>query len=317
MTGLPSLNRSATSCAWSKRRGLTVVGSASNCLHWCLTARLFRARARLPSRRLRRCDGAWDGSKSREGNVGRLGSVRTTPSLAGRFGLVACPRGSGSCGRLPRAPARSRPRSCRSRRTRRRDQAPGSPWRFFQIDIRPPPRRRLLHPIVDVRTPSAGRGPNSAVPTSDLRDCPPAPRPRDRRSCPSSTSPAEPVDERRARRGSPLAPPRGRPRSGRRSSARRRRARRRAPRSTQRLDLGRAGSHPCPARPVVLTWTSTRAPGARLAISSTSARAVDGLVHVDETDDLAHLVGLQLADEVHRRRRASRAAAAWRRSSWA
>ena len=28
-------------------------------------------------------------------------------------------------------------------------------------------------------------------------------------------------------------------------------------------------------------------------------RAVDRLVHVDEIDDLAHLVGLQLADEVH------------------
>ena len=76
MTELPSLKRSASSCAWSKRRGRTVAGSAvgGGAERDDGRGRLGTPESSLPVVLVRR-----PASKSRDGKLGRAGTVRTAP----------------------------------------------------------------------------------------------------------------------------------------------------------------------------------------------------------------------------------------------
>ncbi len=59
------------------------------------------------------------------------------------------------------------------------------------------------------------------------------------------------------------------------------------------------GQPPLPGSPAVSTCASTPAPGSRAGDLERQALTVDGLVDPHQPGDLAHLVGLQLSDEVH------------------
>ena len=85
--------------------------------------------------------------------------------------------------------------------------------------------------------------------------------------------------------------------------------------STRRRDLARARSPPFWGSPPRFTSTSTRAPGARRAISAPSSARSTDCQHRDPRRERAHLVALQLPEEVPARRAA--ATGAFASSSWA
>ena len=86
----------------------------------------------------------------------------------------------------------------------------------------------------------------------------------------------------------------------------------RGERVDERGDARRAGSRPSAAPPPRFTSTSTRAPGARRAISAPSSARSTDCHHVDPRRERAHLVALELPEEVPPRRTSGARAASWR-----
>ena len=269
MTGWPSLNLSATSCAESKRRGRTVYGSAPS----VATGRRWRwrvDRARLHAGVVGGRHRTPAGDDRRRG-VGKLGPRRHGAHRA--VGLVVAGSHAAPRGGSRRAVAWRRRRTLGLRR-----------GVVVVVGI-VGPETQVVHCLLPDRHPLVLLPPEAtalawsrsgthaeqraadAAPASTL----PARRPRDRRSSPSSTtaSPSSSNSARTARKPGRAAsgPPVGRPD---RHQPVDRRARRPLACVDQRRRRRRQRSRPCSASPVVLTCTSTRAPGARLASSATS-----------------------------------------------